>query len=104
MTSVGSSASERATRSNDSTVTAVELQTARLAEQAEANGASARLLVAMAGDTSEAVLVLEFDSGEAWATLMQSDIVRDARRARFDDSYPIDVINTSVFRELAIND
>lgn len=79
-------------------------EVARLAEQAEANGASARLLAAMAGDTSEATLVLEFENGEAWASLMQSDIVRDARRARFEDSYPIDVVNTSVYREVAIDD
>ena len=76
---------------------------ARLAETAEANGASARLMVSMAGDTSEGVLVLEFENGEAWATLMQSDIVREARRARYDDDYPMVVSNTSVFQELAIN-
>jgi len=76
---------------------------ADLAARAEAQGASVRLMVSMAGDTSEAVLVIEFESGEAWATLMQSDEVREARRARFEDDYPMVVINTSVFQELAIN-
>lgn len=79
-------------------------EVARLAEVAEANGAtSARLLASMAGDTSEGVLVLEFESGEAWATFMQSDIVREARRTRYEEDYPIIVTNTSVFQELAIN-
>lgn len=79
-------------------------EVARLAKSAEANGASSvRLLNAMAGDTSQAVLVIEFESGEAWATLMQSDIVREARRARFEDDYPMVVNNTAVYQELAIN-
>ena len=79
-------------------------EVARLAEAAEANGASSvRLMASMAGDTSEGVLVIEFDSGESWATLMQSDVVRDARRNRHDEDYPIVVTNTSVFQELAIN-
>lgn len=77
---------------------------ARLAETAEANGAtSARLMASMAGDTSEGVLVLEYESGEAWATFMQSDIVRAARRTRYEEDYPMIVTNTSVFQELAIN-
>jgi heme-degrading monooxygenase HmoA len=76
---------------------------ARLAQTVEGSGASARLLVSMAGDTSEGVLVIEFESGEAWATFMQSDIVREARRARYEDDYPIVVSNTSVFQELNIN-
>lgn len=79
-------------------------EVARLAENAEANGAnSVRLLASMAGDTSEGVLVIEFESGEAWATLMQSDIVREARRTRHEEDYPLVVTNTSVFQELAIN-
>jgi len=78
-------------------------EVARLAAAAEAKGAGTRLLVSMAGDTSEAVLVLEFESGESWATLMQSDTVREARRTRFEDDYPIVVTNTSVYQELDIN-
>jgi hypothetical protein len=79
-------------------------EVARLAEAAEANGASsARLMASMAGDTSEGVLVIEFESGEAWATLMQSDIVREARRTRYEEDYPMVVTNTSVFQELDIN-
>ena len=78
-------------------------EVARIAEQATANGASCRLLVSMAGDTSEAVLVVEFESGEAWATLMQSDVVREARRARLEEDYPIVVSNTSVYQELSID-
>lgn len=76
---------------------------AGLAESAEANGASARLMASMAGDTSVGVLVIEFESGEAWATLMQSDIVREARRARYEEDYPITVLNTSIYQELDIN-
>jgi heme-degrading monooxygenase HmoA len=79
-------------------------EVASLAAAAEANGASSvRLMASMAGDTSEGVLVIEFDSGEAWATLMQSDTVRDARRTRYEEDYPFIVTNTSVFQELAIN-
>ncbi len=77
---------------------------AGLAETAQANGASsARLMASMAGDTSEGILVIEFESGEAWATLMQSDTVREARRNRYEEDYPFVVTNTSVFQELAIN-
>jgi len=79
-------------------------EVARLAAAAEANGASSvRLMASMAGDTSEGVLVMEFESGEAWATLMQSDTVREARRTRYEEDYPFVVTNTSVFQELAIN-
>ncbi|MDH3731319.1 MAG: hypothetical protein OES13_09390 [Acidimicrobiia bacterium] len=78
-------------------------EVARLAAGAEANGASARLMVPTTGDTSEGVLVVEFESGEAWATLMQSDLVREARRTRYEEDYPMIVTNTSVFQELAIH-
>ena len=47
--------------------------------------------------------MVEFDSGQAWATFMDSDTVREARRTRYQDDYPIIVTNTSVFQELAIN-
>jgi len=77
---------------------------AQLAKLAESGGAtSTRLMVSMAGDTARAILVIEFESGEAWATFMQSDAVRTARRARYEDDYPLEVLDTSVFQELSIN-
>jgi heme-degrading monooxygenase HmoA len=75
---------------------------ARMAQVAEAEGAKARMLLSMAGDTNQGVLVIEFDSGEAWATFMQSEVVREARRARFDEDFPLLVERTSVYQEIDI--
>jgi quinol monooxygenase YgiN len=78
-------------------------EVARMAAAVEAKGAKARLLVSMAGDTSEATLIIEFKSGKAWAKVMQSDVVREARRRRYESDFPFTVSNTSVYQELDIN-
>jgi len=78
-------------------------EAARLAERVTEIGASVRMLTPTTGDPLQATMVIEFGSGEAWAEFTQSDAVREARRARLETDYPIEVLNTMVYQELTIN-
>lgn len=76
----------------------------RMAATVEAEaGAKVRMMLSMAGDTNQGTLVIEFESGEAWATFMQSDTVREARTSRFNEDFPFTVERTSVYQEIEIH-